>query len=233
MLITATRLSETAAFKGLYSVAEARHLTGVSDPRIRRCIWGYSVSEPVFKGDYAAAEGLKTVSFLDMVQIRLLSRLRQEGIGWARLRKAIQKGTSHLGTSHPLVTRRCRVLGKTIYVNVADHEGQDQLVDILTAQIAMEPILAPFLEELDFHDDKYLLAKRWWPMGKDYPVVVDPLRCFGRPILTKWGIPTRVIADSYSTTKSAREVAEWYEVDPDSVEAAVRFEEHLETRTAA
>jgi uncharacterized protein (DUF433 family) len=57
--------------------------------------------------------------------------------------------------------------------------------------------------------------------------MLDPLRNFGEPIVTKEGVPTRVLARSYQAEHSMARVAKWYDVDVESVRAAVEFERRL------
>jgi hypothetical protein len=47
------------------------------------------------------------------------------------------------------------------------------LLDVLHGQgtQAWDEVLDPFLETLDYED---VLARCWWPRGKEEPIVVDP-----------------------------------------------------------
>ena len=59
-------------------------------------------------------------------------------------------------------------------------------------------------------------------------VVVDPAICLGKPIVEQTGIPTFVLASAYRANgQNADLVADWYNVNPDHVLAAVRFESSM------
>jgi uncharacterized protein (DUF433 family) len=70
--------------------------------------------------------------------------------------------------------------------------------------------------------------ERWWPMGREQPVIIDPKRNFGQPTLFSEGIPTSVLAKSVKANEgSVEEVAGWYEISPELVKAAIRYEQSL------
>jgi uncharacterized protein (DUF433 family) len=64
---------------------------------------------------------------------------------------------------------------------------------------------------------------RWWPLGKERRVLVDPRRSFGHPIVQE-GVPTAILARSYRAEGSAAAVARWFEVTEESVADALDFE---------
>jgi uncharacterized protein (DUF433 family) len=54
--------------------------------------------------------------------------------------------------------------------------------------------------------------------------VIDPRVQFGRPCLAGTGIPTEVVVERFNAGESIREIAADYEVDPQLIEEAVRYE---------
>jgi uncharacterized protein (DUF433 family) len=75
---------------------------------------------------------------------------------------------------------------------------------------------------LDFNDLKE--PARWWPIGKDRAVVIDPRRSFGAPIVKTAGIPTKILNSAVNAEKSMEFVAKWYGVELNEVKDAVQFE---------
>jgi uncharacterized protein (DUF433 family) len=93
-------------------------------------------------------------------------------------------------------------------------------------QTDINQVIMPFLKKIEY-DNITELARLWNIMEG---VVVDPSRCFGKPIVRDVGIATSVLASAYEANgKNVQRVADWYEIDPDSVKIAVEFE----TRYAA
>jgi uncharacterized protein (DUF433 family) len=87
----------------------------------------------------------------------------------------------------------------------------------------------PYLAQLDF--DSADVPTRWWPLGREHGVVVDPQVSFGAPVLADAGIPTRTLADvyageqEYDAGRALNRVAHMYRITPAQVERAVQFEE--------
>ena len=68
---------------------------------------------------------------------------------------------------------------------------------------------------------------RWWPLGESRGVVLDPTRNFGRPIVSRHGVPTEVLAAAAKAAGSAEEVARWYEMPAAEIADAIEFERQL------
>ena len=82
--------------------------------------------------------------------------------------------------------------------------------------------MKPFLKELEFQDGRGVV--RWWPLGDERAVVLDPGRNFGRPISSPHGVPTEVLANAVRTFESNEEVARWFNVSPAEIKDSVEFE---------
>ena len=85
--------------------------------------------------------------------------------------------------------------------------------------------MGPFIKDLEFSPTNTLL--RWWPLGTNHNVVLDPNRHFGQPIVAKAGIATEVLYLAVKNGETEREVANWYEIEESAVRDAVHFEEML------
>lgn len=82
----------------------------------------------------------------------------------------------------------------------------------------------PFLQQI-VYDESTGLAKLWRIADG---VVVDPARCFGKPIVEGPCIATRILASAYeSNGRDILRVADWYEIDPQDVQRAVDFEARI------
>lgn len=86
-------------------------------------------------------------------------------------------------------------------------------------------MLRPYLQQLEF--DAEGLATRWFPNGPHSPIVLDPRRAFGMPIIARTGTPTEAIAALHRSGNSLRTIADWYRIDESEAHAAVAFESAL------
>jgi len=218
---------------GIYTIPEASRLTRVTATRIRRWMKGYDFktarqkrrhSDPVWTGQLPRIDGQVAVGFRDLMEIRFVDAFIQQGVSWQTMRQAHRSAKEKLGTDHPFCTHRFATDGRNILHDEAQVAADRRLIDIVTNQREFEEIVTIFLRELEFDNG----VLRWWPLGRDRMVVVDPVRNLGQPTVTHSGVPTRVLANSVKANAGSIEsVARWFEVAPEEVRDAVEFEAGL------
>lgn len=217
---------------GTYGVPEAARLTGIPSARIRRWIRGYRfkarngyrTSPPVVKGELEHLGGQTVLSFLDLMEIRVVDEFLNRGVRWRTLRQAHQNARGLLRMSHPFCSRQFKTDGREIFTQIHAETGEPALIGLSESQRVFAGILDPYLEDIDFDKD---VPRRWWPLGRSVGVVIDPARSYGKPIVARSGVPTQVLAQAYDAERSYRAVAAWYEVDEAAVRHAVRYERRL------
>lgn len=229
---------------GIYTIAEAARLTGVSEGRIRRWMKGYTFvrlgeahqSLPVFKGQYEPTDrGTIALSFQDLIEVRFVDAFLEAGVNWRTLRLAHAGAAKLLANTHPFATHKFVTDGRTVLTTV----GNKALLDVVGNQMGFYRILNTYLKELEFRNR---VTVRWWPMGRRRAVVIDGGRCFGQPIVSKEGVPTAVLHRAYLAEKgpngaheagaklavrAVARVANWFGVERRSVRAAVEYELRL------
>ena len=85
-------------------------------------------------------------------------------------------------------------------------------------------MVAPSLKDLEFDAD---VVARWFPLGHNQSIVIDPTRSFGRPISAASGVATEVLANAAKVEKSVERAAAVYEVSVSAVRDAVLFHNRL------
>ena len=216
---------------GIYTIPEAARLTGVSAARIRRWLKGYDFksvgkcrhSAPVWTGQLPPIDQKLAVGFRDLMEVRFVAAFINAGVSWRTMRLAHEAAKRKLSTDHPFCTHRFATDGRAILMEQARVSGDPCLIDVVNDQCEFQSLVEQFLKELEFDDG----VVRWWPLGKDRKVVVDPVRNMGKPIVANSGVSTTVIARSVIGNQSERTVAAWYEVTLDEVRDAVEFERRL------
>jgi uncharacterized protein (DUF433 family) len=218
---------------GIYTIPEASRLTRVTATRIRRWMKGYDFktrkerhhSDPVWAGQLPRIDDQIAVGFRDLMEIRFVDAFIRLGVSWQTMREAHRSAKAKLHTDHPFCTHKFETDGREILLEQAEASGDSCLIDITNDQREFKRIVTPFLKELDFVDQS---VSRWWPLGKQHLVVVDPARNLGQPTVTRSGVPTRVLANSVkANADSIESVARWFEVAPEEVRDAVKFEAGL------
>jgi len=212
---------------GVYSFAEAAKLSRLRPARVRE--WFCSpLSErsrvPLFRGDYRALEGQRSISFLDLIELFIAGQLRDHGVSLQSLRRVQRQLEKDLKTRHPFCRREVLSDGKHVFTLGLDTQGKHEMVEVLTHQRVFSTILLPFLKRINY-DEVTKLAKRWRITDE---IVIDPQICLGKPIVEQIGVTTAVLATAFvANSQDAELVADWYGISPAHVLAAVEFEKNL------
>lgn len=219
-----------------YSIGDAARLLRMSPSTLR----GWAVGRP-----YLTKEGIQKwapliraadrkggrLSFVNLVELHVLSVLRGKSVQVGRIREATQFIRNEMGTAHPFADVDTQTDFKNIYV-----EYMGRLVNTARPkQILLD--VERRLERID--RDEQGIARRLFPVSREprdcQPprlVAIDPRRRFGRPMLAGSNIETAVIVDRFMAGDSAPDLADDFGVDEAHVEEAIRFETLLRSRAA-
>ncbi len=204
----------------LYSFAEADRLAAVSRGTSSRWLCdrgltGESVRPPA---GMQGADGSDAVSFLDLVEIAAIGRLKEFGFSLARIRGIVDTCRDLLGVERPLATMKFKVGGRDIFV-----DERPGLIEVgrRQGQRAWDEVLSPFLRDLDYADD---VARRWWPLGRSNPIVVDPDYGYGLPVIAESGVRTEIILERFKAGDLPELIASDFNVTPHEVQRALQFE---------
>lgn len=232
--MTTTDVSKALLGIGIYSVPEASRLTGVSEASIRRWLWGYRylhegrtrASEPLWTPAIPVIDHSKALGFRDLIEILFVARFRQRGVSLATIRRTIDRAIEVLESPYPLSSLKFKTDGRRILADVVEDPDERRYVyDLLTGQMLLENFFDRLYVGLDYSELDEL--QRWWPLGKDRRVVLDPHRSFGDPVVAEEGVPTSVLAKAWEAEKSVDAVSYWYGVSPEAVQDAVDYEQRL------
>ncbi len=216
---------------GFYTAGEvARLLGGISAKRVRAWSVSSGRTRPVIDRDYRdTSEGL-TLSFLDMVEIRCLAHFRSQGFSLQGLRRAMVRARDLLGAQHPLALASTRFLSdrRRIFLEAAKESGDRFILDLQTDQFAFYDVIERSLAaDLEFGTDD--LAVRWHPQPNAFPSVwIDPCLAYGHPVVMPERVPTMALHLSVDGGNAVEAVANWFDVAPERVAEAHRFEVDLQ-----
>ena len=205
-----------------YSYAEADYLADVSRGTSKRWLSGYTylhggervTQPPVTPGRWP--EG--AVSFIDLVEIVAIGKLKEFGFSLPRVRDIVGNCQSFFHVERPLVTLKFKVGGQEAFVSIGSELTE---VGRNRGMRAWREILEPFLEDLDYTEG---FASRWWPMGRDNPIMLDPDYAFGFPVIRHSGVRTEIILERFQAGDLKDQIAEDFSVEPVDVERALQFE---------
>ena len=224
---------------GLYTRADAVRLLKMTPSRVGRWVKGCSYrlsytpdrerrdQPPVVRVRLPRIGGTTLISFLDLMELRVVKALVDQGISLQHVRRVAKIASEVFRTPYPFASRRIYTDGVEVFASLARDAGIADLIELSArhAQIIAGQVVAPYLVELDF-DPRSQLAERWWPLGKSVPVVLDPKVAFGAPVVAGTATRTDVVA-ALAEAVDAAAAADAYRIGRVEVEAAARFESEL------
>lgn len=226
---------------GLYSVNDVSVLLGIPTTTVHRWIEGYSFplsrwskshKPPVFIASLPRSDGKIGLTFLDLVQLRVVQGFRKAGVPLQRIRAAAVTAADVFGTSHPFAFERFRTDGRDVFAKVVVDAAEVGLLNLSSSgQRAFPEWVEQSLRELSFATETRL-AERWYIAGPGGGIVVDPRIAFGRPVVENAGVPTRVIWEQAQSDGEPRSLAEWFRLEVRQVQDALRFEGSATARAA-
>ena len=229
---------------GIYTLREASRLIDVPSQKIHRWLYGYNYlkksgeekvqtfSKPLWEPQLSRAEyEAEVIGFNDLLEIRFVAAFLKHGVSLPVVRRCLQTARDLSKSAFPMSSGFFKTDGKTIFfeaLNAAlDQEGE--LLDLKTRQLVFREIISPSLYAgIEYTDN---LATRWYPQGLGTPIVLDPTRQFGSPILDKTGMSTNILYASYlaegKTPLAIKTTAMVYDTPLKLVESAIKFEQGL------
>jgi uncharacterized protein (DUF433 family) len=226
---------------GIYPAGEAARLVQLEPARLRRWVAGYAFrgrsgerrsSRPVFTNTTRNDGQHLVLSFLDLIEARFVKVFLDHGVSLHTIRIVAKEAEAIFQTTHPFCVKKFETDGETILARLRDEqaEGGERLLDLKRKNFVFPAVFNPLLKTLDF--DTSGDAVRWWPRGNFTPIVLDPKRAFGAPIVERSCVPTRALFDAHRAGEPPERIAKWFRVDLEEVRAAIEFESSLRRTTA-
>ena len=186
-----TGVSDRWRTQPMYDFGEAARLAGVSTSTVRNWFLGNAARKtpPLFPE--GAAES-SMISFLQLVETIVAARFRnQENVRYRNVHAAYLNAREILEEKYPFAHLRLEALGGHI---IARLEGEDtgqslQAIDSPT-QWSLPGLVLEVIHQIDYESN---LAARLFPVGREYPVVVDPRINSGVPTVEGSGVSVSTI----------------------------------------
>jgi uncharacterized protein (DUF433 family) len=168
----------------------------------------------------------KYLSFSNLVEAHVLSGIRNKhGVTLDRVRIAVEYLRERLGSCRPLLEQQFSTDGIDLFV---DKLGL--LVNVSKGgQVGIRETLALHLKRIE--RDAFGIPIRIYPFTHARPeqethrvIVIDPAVSFGRPALSRLGVPTSIIAERYKAGDTIAELMLDYGARQDEIEEAIRCE---------
>jgi uncharacterized protein (DUF433 family) len=164
------------------------------------------------------------LSFNNLIEVHVLRSLRiRHDVRLDRVREALDVAQSRYGIQRLLISEELRFDAGRLFL---DHYGT---VSELTRseQIGIRGVLDASLKRIEFGAAG--LPRDFYPIERATEagrklILVSPLVSFGRPVITRLGVSTRVIADRLNAGESEESVMRDYGLERDELEEAAAYE---------
>jgi uncharacterized protein (DUF433 family) len=217
-------MADSLLDRAIYSYPDVDRLVGLHSGTARRWLEGYERSgrfyEPVLR---AEPTGDDAVTWGEMVEARLLAEFRSRDVPVQRLRPAINRLRIEFGR-YPLAHARpfLDVDGRELVRIVQDQVGlerQLQLVVIRNGQLVLAESAQRFSTAVEYVGD---IVGRLKPDVRTPDVLMDPRRSFGQPSVRN--VRTESLAEDFRAGTTREELSDLYDLSPEQVDGAIRFE---------
>lgn len=217
---------------GSYTAPEAARLLKTTPRNVNRWLGGYTFNRgdqqrrmpPLWVTQHAAIDGHLELGFRDLIELRFVKAFLEAGVGLLAIRNCLDYARECAKDERPFSTRRFQTDGRTIFLESIDRADQVNLLDLKKRQYVFKQVIENTFKDLDIDDEA---VTRWRPFRGKQSIVIDPLRAFGQPIVSKYGVPTVVLAEAVETEGSLEDVVRSYEVPANVVRDALEFEAGL------
>ena len=211
----------------LYSCTEAARLLQIHPETLRRWLEGSTRAgveyPPVLREE---PTGSDVVSWAEFVEAGFLRGYRERRVPLQKMRPFIDKARTQFEVAYPLAAIKPMIDNRKLVYTLQKESGLDPrlyLVDAEDEQIRWaEPVLE-FLDKVEF--DPMGVVSRFFPMGTEVPVVIDPEVSFGVPQIR--GIRTELVAESVAAGEPFDVAARSWDLDLSEVEAALSWERSI------
>ncbi|MEO8067583.1 MAG: DUF433 domain-containing protein [Flavobacteriales bacterium] len=204
---------------GAFSVPEIALILGLKQNKVRRVLnelWDGRIGKQMFGDTFSlTVADHKFVSFHVLIEFYVYFELRERGVSSQKIMKARQVMASDLKTDHPFATAHVLHTKKKIWYafkeDIVDADG--------SRQTNINEIIERFCDKIDFNGEA--LATRFWPLGKDKQVVVDPKHQFGAPTVPGTNINAQVLHAMSKSGERVEVLASLYDLSEKEVRDAI------------
>ena len=207
----------------MYTFGEAARLSGVAPATVRNWIRGYTVNDrtvpPLFE---SSAKDAASVSFLQLIEMVVAARFRKNRITFKRVRAAYDSAKTEWKLAYPFAHRQLGELVEHVAYWL-EPEARDKSVRSLGSpeQWSLPGLVMEIVRQL--HYDESDLAAKWYPAGKEAPIVIDPRVSAGLPTIAGRGVTVDALRKRWKAGYTIEFIADDFRMKADVVERALQY----------
>lgn len=209
--------------RGIYTTSEISQILRLPYEKVHRWMknyWDRELSD-AYKKQYSwKVDNSRAFSFHAFVEFYVMMELSEAGVKPMQVMKAHTDLSAMYDSAFPFAQKevlgKIKTDGKTIYFDT--DKGTVSLNG--TKQFNLH-FIKVFFKNLDFNGGS--IANRFWPLGKDKSILIDPERKFGHPLINSNNIYPETIYNNYKAGDPIAYLAHVYELTEDQVKHAIEY----------
>ena len=212
--------------QNMYSFSEVAHLAHVSASTVRNWLFGYTTEkgrvEPLFQNH---EEDEKVCSFLELIEVVVAANFRKaEHKSFQTVRHAYDNTRKRFNLDYPFAHKELKAIGGHIVHIIREPGVSLQAMDQPEQYTLPNLVQQIITEQIEY---EYELASRWYPVGKNTPIVVDPRISAGVPIIQGRGITVEAIYKRFLADQEIAYIEKDFDLQQGIVEKVIRYREKL------
>lgn len=214
--------------EGVFTNSDAAAILNLPTDKVRRWVkkyWEMDFLQHTVDADadirYTWGEKReKAINFFTLIEIIMVHYLRREGAGFQKIKTAHKELGEMKQTLYPFAHAEVWTDRKNLFYDL-----KTSVMELDSKrQLSFSEMVKPYCKKIDFRESTRL-AERFWPLGKDRSVVVDPHHHFGQPVISGTNITTDSIISMINAGESPDFIASIYELNVNAVKDAMEFED--------
>jgi uncharacterized protein (DUF433 family) len=206
---------------GLYTIPDVANILNLDSNLVQRWLreyWGnrFSAGRDNFSSWGKGRD--KAVPFFTLIEFYVFYQLRKQGVSAQNIAKSYETIRQELDSDFPFANAVILTDGKKVFYS----KDGDLIINAdKSKQINFKSIIEEFCHKIDFDKDAYAL--RYWPLGKEKNIVVDPHHQLGQPTVKNTNILAETLYSMYTSGEKISFISSLYDVTENDVKASVEF----------
>ena len=206
---------------GIYTVPDLALILHLPQHKVRRWLTDFYDERlgKSYEGKYSWGEGReRATNFLTLIEFYVFYILREQKMSADKILKAHIHMSKDLKTPYPFASYKLLVNKKQILYGL----DEDRWIHAdESKQIVIHEIIQDFFQKIDFSSNE--LAKRFWPLGKEHSIVVDPHHQFGQAVIHGTNINAATIYSMHKSGESLSTIGILYDLTEEQMNDAIAF----------
>ncbi|MBO9675948.1 MAG: DUF433 domain-containing protein [Sphingobacteriaceae bacterium] len=206
---------------GIYTIPEVAFILKLPVGKVRRWMTDFWDNKFSIKHSdrYSWGEGRdKATNFYTLIEFYVFYQLRALNISTNKIIKAHQDMAEQLNTAYPFASSKLLSDGKSILFTMED--GTIVEADN-TRQTVFKQIIEQFCKKIEFSSTD--IAERFYPLGKEKHIIVDPHHQFGQPVIEETNILAQTLYELHTAGESLTFLSRLYDIKETDIQSAIEL----------